>query len=384
MQSIQSKLLFSYLIILAVVAVVLWAAAFFVAPTAYTRHMMLDDRDGKVVTPQPGMMGTGMRPNPQVRSQLPFTNFRAGLFEAMSYALVAALLVAIGLSLYFSRRIVLPLRQMARASQRIAHGHYSERVSFSGSDELAQLGGQFNEMAAQLEQVEAMRRRLVGDVSHELRTPLTSIQGYMEGLIDGVLPATPETYQQIHAEARRLSRLVDDLQELSRVEAGAYQLDVCPVALPELVQITARRLAPELEKKQIQLTLSLPPDLPLIQADADRLIQVLTNLLGNALQYTPAGGQVTISASRIGSDLQFSVADTGLGIPTESLPHVFDRFYRVDKSRSRQQGGGSGIGLTVARHLVEAHGGRIWVESPGPNQGSTFYVRLPISQARTA
>jgi histidine kinase len=200
----------------------------------------------------------------------------------------------------------------------------------------------------------------------------------MEGLIDGVLPATNETYQQIHAEADRLNRLVDDLQELSRVEARAYQLDVRPLDVSTLTRTVTKRLTPHAESKRISLEVELAPDLPLVLADEDRAVQVLINLTGNALQYTSEGGRITISAKRIGDEVRFAVHDTGIGIPAEHLSQIFDRFYRVDKSRSRQSGGGSGIGLTIARSLIEAHGGRIWVESMGEDQGSTFTFTLPI------
>jgi signal transduction histidine kinase len=198
--------------------------------------------------------------------------------------------------------------------------------------------------------------------------------------MDGVLPATPETYQQIHQEADRLARLVDDLQELSRVEAGAYPLDIRPVAVSTLIQTTVKRFTAQSQAKDIQLRQDLPADLPPVLADQDRITQVLTNLVGNALQYTPPGGQVTILSERNGNEVHISVVDTGIGIPAEHLPHLFTRFYRVDKSRSRQAGGGSGIGLTIARHLVEAHGGRIWAKSAGEGQGSTFTFALPVQK----
>jgi histidine kinase len=253
-------------------------------------------------------------------------------------------------------------------------------VQSTGSDELGQLAHSFNQMAEKLEQVESMRRQLIGDVSHELRTPLTAIKGSMEGLMDGVLPATGDTYQQIHQEADRLARLVDDLQELSRVEAGAYPLDIRPVAVSTLIQTTVKRFATQAQAKGIELRHDLSADLPPVLADQDRITQVLTNLVGNALQYTPQGGQVTILCKQHGNEIHISIADSGIGIPTEHLPHLFTRFYRVDKSRSRQAGGGSGIGLTIARHLVEAHGGRIWAESAGEGQGSTFTFALPVQK----
>jgi len=194
-----------------------------------------------------------------------------------------------------------------------------------------------------------------------------------------VLPAVPETFDQIHHEADRLSRLVDDLQELSRVEAKAYSLDVRFVALSTLVGTTVKRLAPQAAAKRIGLRSSLPADLPPILADEDRITQVLVNLAANAIQYTPEGGEVTLSAARQADEIYVSVKDTGIGIPPEHIANLFTRFYRVDKSRSRSAGGGSGIGLTIAKHLVEAHGGRIWAESAGEGQGSTFTFSLKIA-----
>ena len=265
---------------------------------------------------------------------------------------------------------------MSLATQRIADGRYEERVQVWGEDELAQLGMRFNQMAEKLNQVETMRRRLIGDVSHELRTPLTAIKGSMEGLIDGVLPATQETYQQIHAEADRLNRLVDDLQELSRVEARAYELEIHPLDVSSLVRTVTKRLTSQAESKRISLDLELASDLPGVLADEDRAVQVLTNLVGNALQYTPENGKVTIAAKQINNEVQISVRDTGLGIPPEHLLQIFDRFYRVDKSRSRRAGGGSGIGLTIARALVEAHGGHIWAESTGEGRRKHIHIHI--------
>ncbi len=369
-----AKLLLSYLAIILVGVTVLIVASQFVLPTSFNRHMsgMMENGMGMGM----GNQGFG---NSDPMSQL-YGDFRASFNEALMYAALAAMVVAIGLSLYLSRSVIAPVSAMSLATQRIADGRYDERVQVNGADELAQLGMRFNQMAEKLNQVESMRRRLIGDVSHELRTPLTAIKGSMEGLMDGVLPATHETYLQIHAEADRLNRLVDDLQELSRVEARAYELDIRPVDVSSLVRTVVKRLTPQAESKRISLDLELAPDLPRILADEDRAIQVLTNLTGNALQYTPGSGRVTIAAKRINGEVQISVRDTGIGIPPEHLSHVFDRFYRVDKSRSRQSGGGSGIGLTIARALIEAHGGRIWAESAGEGQGSTFIFTLPIAR----
>jgi signal transduction histidine kinase len=369
-----AKLLVSYLAIIIVGVVVLIIASQVILPTSFNRHMsgMMGNRMGMGIGNQ-GIGNSGSMP------QL-YLDFRASFNEALMYAALAAMFVALVISLFFSRSVIAPVRALSRATQRIADGCYDERVQVNGTDELAQLAMYFNQMAEKLNQTESMRRRLIGDVSHELRTPLTAIKGSMEGLMDGVLPATDETFQQVYAEADRLNRLVDDLQELSRVEAHAYILDIKSLDVSTLVQTVTKRLAPHAESKGISLNLNLTPDLPHILADEDRMTQVLTNLTGNALQYTPENGNILISANRVGNEVQIGVRDTGVGIPSEHLPHIFDRFYRVDKSRSRQSGGGSGIGLTIARALIEAQGGRIWVESAGDGKGSTFAFTVPIAK----
>jgi signal transduction histidine kinase len=364
------KLFISYLIVILVSSVVLASAAEVVVPGAFERHLAA----------MAVFMGDT---SPDLELDL-FTNFRHAVNEALALATVAAVVGAVAVSFFVSRRIVEPVRQMMIASQRIADGHYDERVEVPGTasweqlDELAQLAISFNQMATKLEQTEAKRRELIGNVAHELRTPLATITGSMEGLIDGVLPAEAATFQGIYREADRLQRLVTDLQELSRVEAGAFALNLRPVPVAHLVETTVARLGLQFEEKGVALETDVPAGLPPVRADEDRIGQVLLNLVGNALQYTPAGGQVWVSARRQEAEVQISVADSGVGIAAEHLPLIFTRFYRVDKSRSRI-GGGSGIGLTIAKHLVEAHGGRIWAESAGPGQGSTLTFTLPLA-----
>ena len=370
-ERLGAKLFLANLAVILVGVVILALTIQLTVPAAFNRHMGMMANDG---------MGMNMGPGQgQGYGRTLFENFRASMFESLGYAVSASVLAALLVSLLLSRRIVAPVQTLSAASRSIAEGRYDERVRVNGADEIAQLAASFNQMAGQLEQVESMRRQLIGDVTHELRTPLTSIKGYMEGLVDGVLPSTPETFDQIHREADRLSRLVDDLQELSRVEAKAYSLDLRSVTVSDLVQTTVKRHAPQARDKRITLRPDLPADLPPVLADEDRITQVMVNLVANAIQYTPEGGDVTISASRHDNEVRISVKDTGIGIPPEHIANLFTRFYRVDKSRSRQAGGGSGIGLTVARHLVEAHGGRIWAESRGEGQGSMFTFSLKIS-----
>lgn len=364
------KFFISYLIVVLVGAAVLATAATLVVPRAFSRHL--------------GPMNSLLERVQIGAAAALFANFRASFFEALALAALAALLAAVLVSLLVSRQVVAPVQAMMHASQRIAEGHFDERVRVSGNlstdelDELAQLALSFNQMAARLERTETMRRELIADVTHELRTPLATIKGSLEGLVDGVLPGSPQMYQQIYLEADRLQRLVDDLQELSRVEAGAYELNRRAVPVSRLVETAFTRLSRQFQDKGVTLETLLPPGLPDVQVDEDRIGQVLLNLVGNALQYTPQGGRVRIAAEPRREEVAMIVADTGIGIPPEHLQHIFTRFYRVDKSRSRARGG-SGIGLTIARHLVEAHGGRIWVESAGPGSGSTFTFTLPLA-----
>lgn len=372
------KLFLSYFVVIFVGMSVVGITTRFVTPRAFERHLSF--MEGQLGTGmgmgQGPMMGQGQGGG--TMSDF-YRNFQATFNESLLIAVLAASFTALIVSFIFSQRILAPVRVMKNASQRIAEGHYDERVQSHGHDELSQLAGSFNQMAEQLEQTENMRRRLIGDVAHELRTPLTAIKGSAEGLMDGVLPASEETFQQIHAESERLSRLVDDLQELSRVESRAVQLDIHPVDLSAVIQTVTRRMQHQFDEKRVALTSSLPRDPIHILADEDRLVQIITNLIGNALQYTPENGTVTVSAEYNKNETRISVHDTGLGIPPEHLARIFERFYRVDKSRTRARGG-SGIGLTIARHLVEAHGGKIWAESAGENKGSVFLFTLPLAK----
>jgi histidine kinase len=374
-EHLGAKLFFSNLIIIAIGVIVLSITTNLTIPVAFNSHMGAMDKNM-----MSGSMGiaTGKGQVNKMADPL-FESFRASVFESLTYAALASVLAALIVSLLISRRIIAPVRTLSFASQRITDGHYDERVQPSGVDEISQLAIRFNLMAGQLEQIEVMRRQLIGDVSHELRTPLTSIKGYMEGLVDGVLPAIPETFNQIHDEADRLSHLVDDLQELSRIEAKVYQPDVHALNVAAFVQTTVKRLSPLAESRHIRLHSNLSSVLPPVLADEDRIIQVLVNLVSNALMYTPEGGEVTITAIHRDDEICVSIIDTGIGIPSAHLKNVFTRFYRVDKSRSRNAGGGSGIGLTIAKHLVEAHGGRIWAESAGEGLGSTFTFSLKIA-----
>lgn len=394
--SLRNKLFVSYLIVIAAMLGLMATATALIAPAAFSGHVEgmphwgghADDRPrASDETPTleaesaGGMMmsGRGMGIMETFLADYGdelLEGFRASVGEALLAAGLAALIVAAGASWYVGRLILRPLQEVGRASQVIAAGHYAERLAVHGNDELAELTRSFNQMAASLDEVEAMRRALIADVSHELKTPLASIRGYMEGLQDGILPPSPEIFQLVHHEAGRLERLVHDLQELSRAEAEQLQLQIAPRDALALATAAADWLRPQFEERGIGLTLDLPAHPVQVRADFDRVRQVLLNLLGNALQYTPEGGQVTLHVRPERDAVRFAVQDTGIGLAAADLERVFQRFYRVDRSRSRASGG-SGIGLTIARYIVEAHGGRIWAESAGPGQGCTFAFTLP-------
>ncbi len=370
------KVFLSYLLVVLIGGVVLITAASLTVPAAFERHL--------VSMNEIMISGNVAGNNEQMVSEL-FSQYKTAVFEAMTYATLAALVGAVLVSFLISRQVVTPTLQMMSLSKRIAEGEYEERLLLPGGqqtdqiDELGRLALSFNQMADKLEKTETMRRELIGDVTHELRTPLTAVKGYLEGLTDGVLPADPETYQQIHSEIDRLQRLVNDLQELSRVEAGAFQLMFTPVSPASLIERIQNTLGRQFEEKNIQLEINIEPNLPDITVDKDRIIQVLTNLVGNALQFTPSGGKVTLLVRREPSDVLFSVIDSGIGISADQIPLIFNRFYRTDKSRTRASGG-SGIGLTIAKALVKAHQGKIWAESKGEGKGSTFSFLIPLPE----
>jgi histidine kinase len=369
------KVFLSYVIVVLVGVVVLATATSLSVPAAYNHHMA----GMSAMMANNNMMGTTQ----PLELEL-FANYTASVTEALSLAALAAMIAAVFASFFISRQVVGPIERMMKLSHRIAEGEYEERLKISGSlqsndlDELDQLALSFNQMADKLEKTESMRRQLIGDVTHELRTPLAAIKGYMEGLIDGVIPATPETYQQIHGEADRLQRLVNDLQELSTVEAESYPLKIESISPAKLIETAIIHLNHQFEEKEIQLEEQLEAYLPNVSVDKDRIMQVLTNLMGNALQYTNSGGRVIISATRVKSEVLISISDTGIGLSADHLPHIFNRFYRTDKSRTRASGG-SGIGLTIALALVKAHHGRIWAESEGEGKGTSFHFTLPIA-----
>jgi signal transduction histidine kinase len=297
----------------------------------------------------------------------------AGIWLAALVAGLVALVMASGIAY----SLVRPIQQVTEAAGAIARGDLSRRVSVTSHDEIGRLADTFNAMASDLEKGERLRRDLTADVAHELRNPLAVLQGNLEAVMDGVLPPTPENLQPLLDHTLLLARLVEDLRTLSLVEAGQLRLDRVATDPTALMQSVVTQFSAQARVQQVTLATHLAADLPALEIDAQRITQVLGNLLSNALRHTPEGQTITCEVTQQAGQVVFVVADTGAGIPPDILAHLFERFYRADEARYRQEGG-TGLGLAIAKQLVELHGGQISVTSE-VGRGTTVSVALPIS-----
>ncbi len=322
----------------------------------------------------------GVRIQQQVKGQI-LQGFEDAWLQGLFWSAVLGGAAAGGVSWWLSRRITRPLLRMEKVTRQFAAGDFSSRVPSLEIPEFDRLGHSFNRMANDLEGVEQRRRELVGDLTHELRTPLTIVKGYLEGLADGAIAPTPAAYERLAKETERLQRLVNDLQELSKLESGYLPIDTQAVAIAPLVAQVCDRFAAQLvNSDRVKLISDLPENLPAVWGDPARIEQILVNLLSNAFRHTDVG---TISVrvytqTASGTNLVWiAVADTGEGIAEADLPRVFERFWRADRSRDRVSGG-SGVGLAICRRLVELQSGTITVTSK-LGVGSTFSFSLPIA-----
>ena len=358
---LAGRLLLAQSLVLVAGALTAWLIAANVGPSLFHQHLT--------------SANVGSTPTQIAHTEMAYQSANT---LSLSLALLAALVAALGVSVYQTRRIGRSVATIATAASDVAGGHYDIRVPGPGlGPEFDALAGAFNQMAGRLGSVERTRRRLLADLGHEMRTPVATLEAYLEALEDGVATLDAETAELLRSQTRRLALLSEDISTVSRAEEGQVRLDRHAVQ-PDLVVAAAASTAAEAyDAKDIRLVSDIASGLPKLSLDPERIAQVLGNLLDNALRHTPAGGTVTIKAatSRTG-EVALSVADTGDGIPAEHLPHVFERFYRVDTARDRTHGG-SGIGLAIAKALVEAHGGQLSVASPGTGQGSTFLILLP-------
>lgn len=313
-------------------------------------------------------------PMGEIMGEATLVAFTDAIRQALLAATVIAVLTASVVSLAVAARLARPIITLAHAAHRIADGHYAERVADDEPGELGELASSFNEMAGSLEATERRRLQLVGDVAHELRTPLTTLDGYLEGLEDGVIGPTPQTWHLLRAETARLTRMVNDLSELWRAEAHQLPLKVEVVDVAGVARDVGASFALQAQARAIRI--ETPAGTAVALADRDRVAQILSNYLSNALRHAPDGSRIAISASAGRDRVRVSVADEGQGLTAGDLEAVFERFYRVDAARSRAAGG-SGIGLAIARAIAQAMGGSAWAESLGPGLGATFHLDLP-------
>ncbi|MDQ7842001.1 MAG: ATP-binding protein [bacterium] len=304
-------------------------------------------------------------------------HFLAQLRRTTWLAALAGGLAAVLLGILMARYLTTPLRRMSDAAARIGRGDLAQEVPVPSDDDLGNLARAFNTMAADLRRLEESRRNLVADIAHELGTPLSVLQANLEGMLDGVVEPAPDRLAALHTQVRLLARLVEDLRDLSLAQAGRLPLHRAPTDLSALVVDAAAAVGPHAADKSVSVQSRIAAGLPAVSVDRERMMQVVHNLLDNAIRNTPAGGAVTVGLEADPDELRFWVADTGPGIPPGETERIFDRFYRLDASRSRASGG-SGLGLAIVKSLVEAHGGRVWVESR-EGEGSRFTVALPRS-----
>jgi two-component system sensor histidine kinase BaeS len=296
--------------------------------------------------------------------------------QALLLAGLISMLGALILGVVLARTLTRPLRELTAVTRVLSKGRLGQQVPIRSRDELGELAASFNQMSTDLAEATELRQQMTADIAHELRTPLTVIAGYIEALRDGVLKPTPDRFEAMSLEAQQLKRLVDDLRTLSLAEAGELPLTRQGTAPRALLERVEAAFSPQAEQAHIALTVDADENLPELNVDPERLVQVLENLVGNALRHTDQGGEIVLSARAERADILLAVQDSGRGIAPEALPHVFDRFYRGEAGRAAE-GGESGLGLAIAKSIVEAHGGSITVRSPGVGQGATFTVRLP-------
>lgn len=378
--SLWVRMLTAQLLVIGLGAVTLLVLVELLAPSFFSNDVQrMND-----MMMEPDMMGHTMMGNMMGSSSSGFLTpgVEAGLQDAFDSAFRRALAIslavagvgAMAVTGFATWRILSPLQAVSRSTRRLAEGAYDQRIDPPAEPELAALANDVNALAATLESTEQRRVRLISEVAHELRTPLSTIEGYLEGLLDGVFQPTEEIYAASGREVRRLKRLADDLSELSRAEEGTQPLALETVDLVSLANLVAGNLETQAHAKDIELTVAAQSQSIPVYVDRDRITQVLTNIVGNALTYTDPGGRVVVTVRTQDRSAIVEVVDTGRGLTPDQLSVVFERFYRADHTGP----GGSGIGLTIAQAITRRHGGDITATSPGPGKGSTFTLTLPL------
>ena len=367
---LSTRLFWSYVVVIVAGAITMFVVGTVVTRTVYERQLG----------------GFGLGRGPGRSNRVSEAELQTALDESLVPALLAgtaAALVAAGVVAWFvGHRLLRPLDEVRAATQQMAAGDYDVQVPVPTETELASLAHDVNELGAHLATTERRRSQLLGEVTHELRTPITVIRGQMEGLVDRVIEPSDGVYVAVAEEAARLQRLVDDLTLLSRADEGALRVEMAELDLTEVAVAASERLRPQFEHEQVTLVADTAEAALVVRGDRDRLTQVVTNLLGNALGHTPSGGTVMVRPGRDGAMAWIDVTDTGSGVPPEELERIFERFYRGPDGTSppgRSVRAGRGIGLTIARSLARAHGGDVVASSAGPTTGATFRVTIPLA-----
>ena len=361
-----TRLLAALALVLVTAGLTAWLVAGAVGPTIFHEHLA----GSRVRTAEEAVFHAELA-------------FRTASGLALTIGLAAATVAALAVSLFLTRRIGASLSAMTSAARLVAGGRYQARVPAPGMGaEFDEVADAFNQMAARLDASEELRRRLLSDVAHELRTPVATLNAYLEGLEDGITDLDADTVGLLRAQGARLTRLSEDLSAVTRAESGEIQLSLDRRNPAELLEQAFRAADDRAQALGIDLSVETEPGLPAVLVDADRMAQVLGNLVDNALRHTEPGGHVVLAGQASGSAVRLAVTDTGEGIEARHLPHVFERFYRAESARDRTSGG-SGIGLAITKALVEAHGGTIVVASAGRGAGSRFEITLPIADPVT-
>lgn len=303
------------------------------------------------------------------------SHLEQAIIQSIGLTIGGALIIALILSIYIAKRISSPLVGMRNLTLVMARGKRDVRLPLKSvpKDELDELAASINHLAEQLQQQEQLRVAMTENIAHELRTPLTTLNSYLAAIQDGVWEPTPERIQSSREEIFRLIQLVQDLEELQIFNSSDFSLSRKEISLQRSIDQVMDLMHPSFKEKEIRLTKGQIPDVTIL-ADESRLVQIWTNILSNALKFTPHGGIVRLDGKITGDSVLITITDSGIGIPPEDLPHIFERFYRVEKSRNRKMGGG-GLGLAITKTLVERHGGQVWAES---HQGTKIHVKLPL------
>ena len=378
MRSLRTRLMVAFIGIAVLTTV--FSATFASYEARRTFRQYVERREIPAVTAPGGRIVIAVPPRPErrplgARELLFASRIRDGIWAGTAVAALLGVLLAV----WLTHRLVRPVADLTSAARVISRGGTPPPVAVRGKDEVAELTRVFNRMAERLAADEEQRRRLFAGVAHELRTPLSVIQGTLEGVLDHVLEPTPERIATLHSQTLLLSRLITDLRDLSLAQAGQLQLNLQAIDAGPVVRETLEALAPLADERGVAVRSDVPAGLPRIDADPDRLRQIVQNLAENAVRYTPPGGEINVTMRADDADgVRLAVSDTGVGVDAADLPHIFRHFYRADQSRARTSGG-TGLGLAIVKSLVEAHGGRVTVES-AVGRGSTFTITFPRRQ----